>query len=84
MSYQIKVIAHSASGKSILGVVSKKAGIFTSEVATGSIKLEVGTELPAVGTVIPLDGITKVTTRTELSEATADRASKEFTWLVLE
>lgn len=75
--YSIKIIAHSASGKSVLASVSKKSGIFKSEVAVGSIRVE-DAELPEVGTVMPLDGVTKVSIRQSFVEG------KEFTWLVLE
>lgn len=76
--YTIKVIAHSASGKSILGAVSKKIGCFKSEVTTGSIKVE-DIELPAVGAILELPGVTKVSTRISYAED-----NKEFTWLVME
>lgn len=76
--YSLKVIAHSASGKSILASVSKKVGIFKSEVAVGTIKVE-DAELPAVGSVIELPGISKVSTRVSVTDE-----GKEFNWLVLE
>ncbi len=76
--YSLKVIAHSASGKSILASVSKKVGIFKSEVAVGSIKVE-DAELPAIGNIIELTGVTKVSTRSSVLED-----GKEFNWLVLE
>lgn len=77
--YTLKVIAHSASKKSILASVSKKSGMFTSVVATGNIKVD-NTELPAVGSVHELPGVTKVT----ISTSIAEENSKEFNWLVLE
>lgn len=77
--YTLKVIAHSASKKSILASVSKKSGMFSSVVATGNIKVDT-TELPEVGSLHNLEGITKVSTRVSTSEENA----KEFDWLVLE
>lgn len=77
--YSIKVIAHSASGKSVLASVSKKIGLFTSEIATGSIKVDTLEGLD-VGTVMVLDAVTKVSTRTSFAEDNG----KEFVWLVLE
>lgn len=77
--YSLKVIAHSASGKSVLASVSKKIGLFTSEIATGSIKVDSLDELP-IGTSMQLEGVTKVSTRTSFAENNA----KEFIWLVLE
>ncbi len=77
--YSLKVIAHSKSGKSILASVSKKSGMFVSTVATGNIKID-STELPAIGSVHELSGITKVST----TQSVAEDNNMEFTWLVLE
>jgi hypothetical protein len=77
--YSIKIIAHCASKKSVLASVIKVAGIFKSTVATGNIAILDGQELPAVGTILELPGITKVST---LVTTTED--GKEFTWLALD
>lgn len=80
--YTLKVIAHSKSGKSILASVSRKIGILVSTIATGNIIID--GDLPAVGTVMPLEGITKVSVSS--SEATNETTGEvaSFNWLVLE
>lgn len=77
--YSLKVIAHSASKKSVLAVVSKKSGMFVSVVATGNIKID-STELPAIGSVHELPEITKVS----VTVSTSDDNGQNFNWLVLE
>lgn len=76
--YSLKVIAHSASGKSILASVSKKVGIFANKIV-GNIAIAEGEEIPAVGSVVELEGVRKVTTRESVTEA-----GDIFNWLVLE
>lgn len=78
--YSLKVIAHSASGKSIFASVTKQSGMFKSIIATGNIAVVDGNELPKVGDIIALDGVSKVSVRTQVS----DENQKEFNWLVLE
>jgi hypothetical protein len=78
VSYSLKVIAHSASKKSILASISKKSGIFTSIIATGNIAID-SSELPAIGTTHMLEGITSVSTKV----STTEDGSKSFDWLVL-
>ena len=76
--YSLKVLSISKSGKSVFATVTKVAGIFSSTIATGSIKLDDGAAAPEVGSIIKLDGVTKVSTvPTEVD-------GKEFIWLVLE
>lgn len=77
--YQLTVIAHSASKKSILASVAKTSGMFTGAGLVGNIKID-NAELPAIGTKHELNGITKVTLQQSISEENG----KEFNWLVLE
>lgn len=77
--YSLKVIAHSASKKSILASVSKKTGMFVSIVATGNIRID-NTELPPIGSVHELPTITKVS----VEVTTAEENGQNFNWLVLE
>ncbi len=76
--YELKVIAHSASKKSVLASITKKIGLFASSVI-GNIAIAEGEEIPAVGSLIPLEGVTKVTTRESIAEN-----GEVFNWLVLE
>lgn len=78
--YQLKVIAHSASGKSVLATVSKKVGVFTSVVASGNLKVDEGETIPEVGSIIELPAGTKVST----VESPVENSDKSFTWLVLD
>jgi hypothetical protein len=78
--YSLKVIAHSASKKSILATVSKQVGIFSSVIATGNIAVPNVDELPAIGSTNQLPGITKVSVNTQV----IPDSDKNFNWLVLE
>ncbi len=75
--FKIKVLAHSASGKSVLASVTKKVGPFISEVAVGAIRTEDG-NVPAVGAELDLPGIVSATTRQSVTED-----GTIFNWLVL-
>lgn len=74
--FKIKVIAHSASGKSVLASVTKKIGPFISEVAVGAIRCE--DDVPVVGAELELPGVTSATTRQSVAED-----GTIFNWLVL-
>lgn len=74
--YTLKVIALSASKKSVLASVIRKVGAFASEIAVGSIRLSEDVE---VGSEHKLDGITSVTTRESIAED-----GTVFNWLVLQ
>lgn len=77
--FTLTILAYSASKKSVLAAVSKKIGIFKSDIAIGSIRLDVDEKsVPAVGTQFPLDGITDVSTRQSVAED-----GTIFDWLVL-
>lgn len=78
--YSLKVLAHSASGKSVLVSVSKKVGIFRSVIAEGNLRVEEGETLPEVGAVINLEGITSVSTRESIDET----SGRIFTWVSLQ
>lgn len=78
--YSLKVIAHSASGKSILATLSKKRGIFQSQLATGNVSIPNVEDMPAVGEVIELGADCKWSTRTSIAE----QGGQEFVWLALE
>lgn len=75
--YSLKVIAHSASKKSVLATVTKSVGPFVSTIATGNLKLGEGQTLPDVGTIIDLPAGTIVNT----IESPVEGEDKTFTWL---
>lgn len=74
----LKVLAISASKKSVLCSAGKKVGIFMSEV-TGSIRIADGEEVPEVGTEYKLESVNKATLRTSVTED-----GVVFNWLILE
>jgi hypothetical protein len=77
--FTLRVLAISASKKSVLAVVNRPVGIFNAAVATGSIALTEGAAIPSVGSEFPLEGITSVKTRESIAED-----GTVFNWLVLE
>ena len=75
MNIKLKIIAMSASGKSALCAAQLTAGVFTTELAVGNVRVSEALEVGSIHETPFTKCDTKVTT--------SEENGKEFTWLVL-
>lgn len=75
--YEIKILAHSASKKTVFASVTKTTGIFTSQIGVGSLAVNTA-ELPAVGSLHSLSA-NSITIEAKLSKD----GTKSFNWIVI-
>jgi len=75
--YEIKILAHSASKKTVFASVTKQTGIFTSTIGVGSLALNIA-DLPAVGSIHSVDA-KSITIESKLNK----EGTKSFNWIVI-